>query len=248
MSKFRSCKTRFLSVRYSKDLTTRRVSVAEVIGFNSLVSVSAMDARRNGLFKLEVALCTQQRGNMETSVRSDPRSLTSVDEILSCLSSLQAEEVELARSLNTLLATREPIIISLERLEALIPRIDELDIEASNLSVKVTKTAETAERVGGKVQSLDEEMKRVREASERISQVLELKVSQGRMLFVYECQLIFSSSPPCLLCKKLCLVKIGNQLLAIVLEPCLYLWTLSPAPLPRPRLSVYGILFCGWLS
>ena len=36
---------------------------------------------------------------------------------------------------------------------------------------------EIAERIGGKVRGLDEELLRVREASERLNEVMELKVS-----------------------------------------------------------------------
>ena len=50
----------------------------------------------------------------------------------------------------------------------------------SALSRKVSVTARTAERVGGRVRTLDEEMRRVREASDRVQQVMELKV---RLLF-----------------------------------------------------------------
>ena len=37
-------------------------------------------------------------------------------------------------------------------------------------------TAKTAERVGSRVRSLDEEMGRVREAGDRVGQVMDLKV------------------------------------------------------------------------
>jgi hypothetical protein len=59
----------------------------------------------------------------------------------------------------------------------LVPHLDELYLEASLLSDKVSLTAQTAERVGGRVRSLDEEMRRVREAGERVGQVMELKVT-----------------------------------------------------------------------
>lgn len=108
--------------------------------------------------------------------RQDPRSLTNLNEILSCLSSFQSEEAQLSTSLTELLAAREPIIASLSRLQSLVPHIDELHLEAALLSEKVSSTAQTAERVGGKVKSLDEEMRRVREAAERVGRVMELKV------------------------------------------------------------------------
>jgi hypothetical protein len=49
--------------------------------------------------------------------------------------------------------------------------------ESDTFSTKVGVTAKTAERVRGKVQaSLDEEMRRLREAGERVQHVMELKV------------------------------------------------------------------------
>jgi len=109
--------------------------------------------------------------------RQDPRSLTNLPNILSCLSAFQSEEAELSNSLTELLSARDPIVASLTRLQDLVPHLDELHLEASALSEKVSSTAQTAERVGGRVRSLDEEMRRVREAGERVGQVMELKSS-----------------------------------------------------------------------
>ncbi|KDR81347.1 hypothetical protein GALMADRAFT_239193 [Galerina marginata CBS 339.88] len=107
----------------------------------------------------------------------DPRSLTSLPEILSCLSAFQSEEAELSNSLTQLLKAREPIISSLSRLRSLTPQLDELQVDASLLANKVSNTAKTAKRVGSRVRSLDEEMGRVREAGDRVGQVMELKSS-----------------------------------------------------------------------
>ncbi|KIM48961.1 hypothetical protein M413DRAFT_59758 [Hebeloma cylindrosporum] len=109
--------------------------------------------------------------------RKDPRSLTSLPEILSCLSAFQSEEAELSNSLAHLLQAREPIFSSLARLQSISPQLNELQVDASLLARKVSNTAETAERVGSRVRSLDEEMGRVREASDRVGQVMELKSS-----------------------------------------------------------------------
>ena len=108
--------------------------------------------------------------------RPPPSTLTTLPQILSALSSLESEEAELSNSLSALLADQEPILDSLARLQTLLPRIDELHGDASVLSHKVSATARTAERVGGRVRALDEEMHRVREASDRVQQVIELKV------------------------------------------------------------------------
>lgn len=109
--------------------------------------------------------------------RHDPRTLTNLPDILSCLAELQSEETELSSSLTELLNARDPIVNSLSRLQSLLPELDGLRLEASLLTDKVSNTAKTAGRVGGKVRSLDEEMGRVREAGDRVGQVMELKVT-----------------------------------------------------------------------
>ncbi|KAF8061445.1 COG4 transport protein-domain-containing protein [Lyophyllum atratum] len=102
--------------------------------------------------------------------RRDPRTLVNLAEILSCLSALQSEEAEHSSSLTELLNAREPIVVSLNRLNSLVPHVDLLLRDASLLSEKVTNTAKTAERVGGRVRSLDDEMGRVRAAGDRVGQ------------------------------------------------------------------------------
>lgn len=118
----------------------------------------------------------------------DPRTLTSLPEILSCLSAYQSEEADLSSSLSDLLSARDPIINSLARLTTLVPLIDDLHGEAALLANKVSQTAQTAERVGGRVRSLDEEMKRIREASDRVGQVVELKSSLSALQASIEAQ------------------------------------------------------------
>ena len=117
-----------------------------------------------------------QDQSLPDNARRDPRSLYNLHEILLCLSSFQSEEAELSNSLTELLSARDPIVASLSRLQSLVPHLDELHSEATLLSEKVSCTAQTAERVGGKVRSLDEEMRRVRESAERVGQIMDLKV------------------------------------------------------------------------
>jgi len=64
----------------------------------------------------------------------------------------------------------------LQRLQSLVPQLDEIQADASILTKKVSNTAKTAERVGSRVRSLDEEMRRVREAEDRVGLVMDLKV------------------------------------------------------------------------
>jgi hypothetical protein len=111
---------------------------------------------------------------METQ---DPRRLTTLPGIMACLSLHQSEEAELSNSLTELLAAKEPILMSLNRLQLLVHSLDELYADASLFSDKVSSTAQTAQRVGGRVRSLDEEIRRVREAGERVGQVMDLKVA-----------------------------------------------------------------------
>jgi uncharacterized coiled-coil DUF342 family protein len=107
--------------------------------------------------------------------KSDPRKLTTLPDILSCLSTLQSEEAEISSSLTELLNAREPILASLNRLRSLAPALDELHHEATSFAAKVSRTATTADRIGSKVRSLDEEISRVKEAGDRVNQVIELK-------------------------------------------------------------------------
>ncbi|KAJ3877469.1 COG4 transport protein-domain-containing protein [Lentinula edodes] len=109
--------------------------------------------------------------------RPDPRNLTSLPQILSSLSDFESQEAELSTSLTDLLAASEPIAQSLSRLQSLEPQLDDLLKDASILSRNVSSTAKTAERIGGRVQSLDEEMRRIREAGDRVGQVIDLKSS-----------------------------------------------------------------------
>ncbi|TRM61706.1 COG4 transport protein-domain-containing protein [Schizophyllum amplum] len=118
--------------------------------------------------------------DVRTSVEQktwDPRTLTSLPEIFSCLSAFQSEEAELSNSLTTLLSAREPIVASLNRLDDVLPHIEVLRDEALVLSARVSSTAQTAERIGGRVSSLDEEMRRIRDAGDRVAQVMQLKDS-----------------------------------------------------------------------
>ncbi|KZT09882.1 COG4-domain-containing protein [Laetiporus sulphureus 93-53] len=122
---------------------------------------------------------------MSATIR-DSHKLATLPEILSSLTALQSEEDEIASSLAQILSAREPVLDSLSRLQSLAPRLDELCTEAYAFVQKVSVTAQTAENVGGRVRSLDEEMRRVREAADRVSQVMELKTSLEELHFSME--------------------------------------------------------------
>ena len=120
----------------------------------------------------------------EITPRKDLRSLTTLPDILASLASLEQEATQVSTSLSELLANTQPIVDTLTRLPGLSPRLNELYDEATALSTTVSATAKTADRVGGRVRLLDEEMKRVREAGERVGQVMELKVCRENVHIV----------------------------------------------------------------
>ncbi|TFK72569.1 COG4-domain-containing protein [Pluteus cervinus] len=130
----------------------------------------------------------QAAGLLPDSQRRDPRDLTTLQDILSCLSSYESEEAELSNTLSGLLGARDSIVESLTRLQSLVPQLDELRGESAELSARVSRTAQTADRVGSRVRSLDEEMGRVREAGERVGQVVELKSSLSALAAAIESQ------------------------------------------------------------
>lgn len=104
------------------------------------------------------------------------RTLRTLPEVLAALSAVQSKETALAANLSALLEAREPLQSSLARLSALGQTVEGLKDESGSISRKVGVTAQTADRVRSKVQALDEEMRRVREAGERVAQVMDLKV------------------------------------------------------------------------
>ncbi|KAJ8453818.1 hypothetical protein ONZ51_g13384 [Trametes cubensis] len=111
-----------------------------------------------------------------TTGTANPRQLATLPDILARLSVIQSDEAGLSAALAGLLSAHEPIATSLGSLKQLGPQVDLLTRETRLLDLTVAATARTAQDVGGRVQSLDEEMRRVRDASERVSQVIELKV------------------------------------------------------------------------
>jgi len=156
------------------------------------------------------------------STRPSPDSLTTLPEILSSLSLLESEEAELSSTLQELLANSDPVVSSLSRLHNLLPQLDDLRADAYLLTRKVSVTAETADRIGGSVRALDEEMRRVREASDRVAQVMDLKVC-SLMLVSLQCGNIHRSSSRLLLLYDLLLtLRIGNLLHGIVHELWFY--------------------------
>ncbi|WVQ62081.1 uncharacterized protein L199_000216 [Kwoniella botswanensis] len=131
-----------------------------------------------------------------------PRAITHPEQIAAQLALLTKREAELSLSLNALVADRAQIDSALSRLRELGSGVGSLAAEVDGsrtvypnskglglqsnghdiydgpdegLVERVTRVWETSERVGGKVRRLDEEVGRVREATEIVTEVLELK-------------------------------------------------------------------------
>ncbi|KAI5124011.1 hypothetical protein M0805_003843 [Coniferiporia weirii] len=109
--------------------------------------------------------------------RSAPDVLVTLPDVLVSLASLEEEEKHLSSSLAMILSSSSSIQSSLDRLQSLTPYFDQVKYDAALLTNKFTATSRTARRVGGGVRVLDEEMRRVREAGERVGQIMELKNS-----------------------------------------------------------------------
>ena len=103
--------------------------------------------------------------------------VTTLAGVLSSLAQVQANEKAVSAELAALVASHDNINASLDRLKALGPALDELLVDADLLQNKVLATATTADRVGGRVRTLDEEMRRIRDATDRVAQVTDLKVA-----------------------------------------------------------------------
>ena len=178
-----------------------------------------------------------RRVNMDSDEKKewDPRTLTSLPQIFSCLSALQSEEAELSNSLTKLLSAREPIVASLNRLNAVLPHIEELHHEAVVLFGRVSSTAQTAERIGGRVSTLDEEMRRIKEAGERVAQVMQLKV---RLPHTQPSQILNHPRTPWQRCRRPSMRKTGSPLRDTARAQCPFPCPSSQAHLPRLQLSV----------
>jgi hypothetical protein len=137
------------------------------------------------------------------------KKLTTTAQLHAHLAALTARESELTTALNDLVSNRDTLDDAIDRLQGLVPLVQEIAVEVdgrpANPSIiapysawqhggepdssgfelaigeeglvdRVARVWETSERVGGKVRKLDTEVSRVREAAERVTAVLELKV------------------------------------------------------------------------
>ena len=111
--------------------------------------------------------------------------MKTLPELLAALVALEEEESSINDSLALILSRTEPIQNSLRDLRALSQPLAEVQRDAEFLKGNVSQVAGTARRVGGRVKLLDEEMKRVKEASDRVAQVVELKASLHLFMFSF---------------------------------------------------------------
>ncbi|KAL7411046.1 COG4 transport protein-domain-containing protein [Mrakia frigida] len=120
------------------------------------------------------------------ATRPHPRSLLT-PALLPHLATLQSLESSLSQDLHALLSDRSTLDTAHTQLRKLLPRIQAVEGEVSGINQhgggeeglvgRIGKVNEIAERIGGKVRGLDEELLRVREAGERLNEVMELKTS-----------------------------------------------------------------------
>lgn len=157
--------------------------------------------------------------------RPKPSTLTSLSDILSALSQLEAEESALSSELSALLTSRQPIVDALARVQTLSAPLESLGKDAGALAAKVAITAQTAERVGGRVRSLDEEMRRVREAGDRVGMVVELKSSLAALRAAIEAQDWESATRHCARAMALPRDVVGGEFAALMIPT-------TDAPLP----------------
>ncbi|KAF8633700.1 hypothetical protein AX17_004358 [Amanita inopinata Kibby_2008] len=121
-------------------------------------------------------------------LQSNPRALTGLSDVLSCMSQCQAEEDTLSIYLAELLKDNEPVLDSVSRLRTLAHDLDAVRQEGWMLSRRVSFTAKTAARIGHRVRTIDEEMGRVKEAGDHVSQVMDLRTSLSALRLSIESQ------------------------------------------------------------
>ncbi|KAK3814314.1 MAG: COG4 transport protein-domain-containing protein [Benniella sp.] len=133
----------------------------------------------------ELPLVTLQEHEKDTLVKNthssaDPtleyiRSLTNVADIQECLRQLEQEENKVDADLDELLAEREELEASLDKLEVLEPQLGGLQNESKILVNIISETSGLAEGISAKVRQLDLEQSRVQMAIKHVEDVQELK-------------------------------------------------------------------------
>jgi len=121
-------------------------------------------------------------------MNASSRSVTSLSALLESLSALQSHEAAISSSLAETLSNQQPIEESINRIYSLRPHLEKLQHESTVLSHNVSVTARTAERVGGRVKTLDEKMTRVKDAADIVNQTMELKAALASLQLAMDSQ------------------------------------------------------------
>ncbi|KAG0371338.1 Golgi transport complex subunit 4 [Mortierella sp. AD032] len=103
------------------------------------------------------------------------KALTNVADIQECLRQLELEETKVDADLDELLAEREELEASLDKLEVLEPQLGSLQHESTSLVKIISDTSGLAESISVKVRQLDLEQSRVQMAIKHVEDVQELK-------------------------------------------------------------------------
>ncbi|KAF9138445.1 Golgi transport complex subunit 4 [Linnemannia schmuckeri] len=116
----------------------------------------------------------------DTHSKSNPslefiKALTNVSDIQECLRQLELEETKIDADLDELLAEREELEASLDKLEVLEPQLGGLQHESKSLVKIISDTSGLAESISVKVRQLDLEQSRVQLAIKHVEDVQELK-------------------------------------------------------------------------
>jgi hypothetical protein len=125
-----------------------------------------------------LVLLTRRENELSVALEKVLNDRKSLDASIGRLAALSPKVRDLARQVDG----ETPSSLSLDESDRqLLPVFDEFSDDGSNaeelgLVERVRKVWVTSERVGGKVRTLDVEVSRVKEASERVQEVLELRV------------------------------------------------------------------------
>ncbi|KAF9428853.1 Golgi transport complex subunit 4 [Podila epigama] len=103
------------------------------------------------------------------------RGLTNIVDIQECLAQLELEDTKVDADLDDLLAEREELEATLDKLEVLEPQLGSLQNESKSLVQIISETSGLAESISVKVRQLDLEQSRVQMAIRHVEDIQELK-------------------------------------------------------------------------
>ena len=107
----------------------------------------------------------------------DPATLTSPKEIAEAMRFYETLESQIDSDLDLLISDRARLTSLLDSVDALLPVVGSVQIEARELAMRIDNTAQVAERISSQVRQLDEEQSRVTESIEVVQAVQDLKTA-----------------------------------------------------------------------